>query len=303
MFDSSQTMCAWTDPSLLPVQIGEDDENSVFSCNYMEPDMSWKVLHFVRSSTNFYLPIQSVRIICRRWLSFVSSLASCHVPLEWLLTGCLKGKLTFDYTPVLHVSIQIYDSWILRLFSFILAPLAVEECEGAASKDDAKPIEIVAEKDTATGKVSQCHIDRPPATNPVMRALTNGGLAVISIPHRLMRAKLVAATAVGSVFSEKWRDDVESPQLRSSSDVYNIASGTPRSMRSLNQISARSFFPESQSVDAVVPVALMERNGSRAADTSDWENDSRANLESLLCRQLLQMEDEKSKQNFEDRWE
>jgi hypothetical protein len=233
----------------------------------------------------------------------VSSLASCHVPLEWLLTGCLKGKLTFDCTPVLHVSIQIYDSWIICLFSFILAPLAVEECEGTASKDDAKPIEIVAEKDTATGKVSQCHIDRPPATNPVMQALTNGGLAVISIPQRLMRAKLVAATAVGKVFSERWRDDVESPrpspQLRSSSNVHNIASGTPRRMRSLSQISVRFFFPEPQSVDAVVPV---DTYGSQAVDTSDWENDGRVSLETLLCRQLLQLEDEQSKQNFEDRW-
>jgi hypothetical protein len=95
-----------------------------------------------------------------------------------------------------------------------------------------------------------------------------------------------------------------SPRLRSISTVHDIASGTPRGMRSLNQISVRSFFPESQSMDAVVPVdAATERVGLQAKDMGEWENDDTVNLESLLRHQLLQLEDEKSKQNFEDRWE
>jgi hypothetical protein len=36
------------------MQIGDDEANSVFSCNYVEPEMSWKVLNYARSSTNIY---------------------------------------------------------------------------------------------------------------------------------------------------------------------------------------------------------------------------------------------------------
>jgi hypothetical protein len=46
MFDSSQSMCAWTDPSLLP-----DGAHPVYSCNYVQPETSWKVVNHARTST------------------------------------------------------------------------------------------------------------------------------------------------------------------------------------------------------------------------------------------------------------
>jgi hypothetical protein len=138
-------------------------------------------------------------------------------------------------------------------FSFILAPLGTDG-------NDVKSAGIVAEKDSATGKVSLCHIDRPHPTSWVLQKLIAGGRAVINIPHKVMRAQAIAAAAASN--SKQKRDlsphqfsedeAIASVRLASTFSSLPIPSGTPRNMRTLNR-SASWSFRAAEGSSAIVP--------------------------------------------------
>jgi hypothetical protein len=139
-------------------------------------------------------------------------------------------------------------------FSYILAPLGTDG-------NDVKPTGIVAEKDSAAGKVSQCHIDRPPPTSPLLQNLIAGGRAVINIPHKVMRAQAIAVAAANNSNSElsdrsrhRFSEDevIASVRSASSSSSVPIPSGSPRNMRTLNRAASRSF-RAAEGSSAIVP--------------------------------------------------
>jgi hypothetical protein len=128
-------------------------------------------------------------------------------------------------------------------FSYILAPLGTDGNDGT-------PAGIVAEKDSAAGKVSQCHIDRPPPTSLLLQKLIAGGRAVINIPHKVMRAQAIAVAAANNSNPElsdrsqhRFSEDevIASVRSASSSSSVLIPSGSPRNMRTLNRAASRSF--------------------------------------------------------------
>jgi hypothetical protein len=79
------------------------------------------------------------------------------------------------------------------------------EVKGGLADGRNTPAAVFAEVETATGKVSQCHIDTPVSTNVLMQQLTAGGLAVINIPQAVMTAKATTMAAVGSAFKFRFQ--------------------------------------------------------------------------------------------------
>ena len=90
---------------------------------------------------------------------------------------------------------------------YILAPLSDEkENESEVTdnrKENSNPQAVVADIETVSGRVSQCHIDRPPPPVSFIRTVAFGNRAVVNIPHKVMEAKVVALKAVQDDLRER----------------------------------------------------------------------------------------------------
>jgi hypothetical protein len=165
-------------------------------------------------------------------------------------------------------------------FSYILAPLGT---------DDAKPAGIVAEKDSAAGKVSQCHIDRPPPTSLLLQKLIAGGRAVINIPHKVMRAQAIAVAAVinpelSGRSQHRFSEDEVIASVRSASSSFSvlIPSGSPRNMRTLNRATSRSF-RAGEGSSATVPEDSSLYAGSEIRQLNyNWDEEPGRSVRSIV---------------------
>jgi hypothetical protein len=110
-----------------------------------------------------------------------------------------------------------------------LAPLAdTKDTLAKGSVDVAKATAVVTEvfdSHTASGNVSQCHIDRPPHTNMLLKQLTVDGQTVVNIPDIVMLAKEGVKKVMGPGMPDEFRSDEEchrnssSPRTRPTLDA------------------------------------------------------------------------------------
>lgn len=178
---------------------------------------------------------------------------------------------------------------VISLFcSFILSPLGSELDDELS--DEVQSFGVVAERDTATGKVAQCHIDRPAPSSLLLQKLIAGGKAVISIPHKVMKAQAIAVAAVGdnleSFTDETLMSRVEhgAPHVMYPSDSANIPSGSPRITRRFSRVLSKPI--RDGRLSTIVPAESLDEEVGMGVSVPSKVSSTGTNLASGTTRNV-----------------